>query len=178
MMCDVCGKIDATVHLTEIIDNKITKLHLCEECARKKGAEMEEHFGLSDLLAGLADFESKAVPKKEAKTKCPKCGMVYDDFKKAGRLGCSECYTVFSDSLAPLIKRIHGSVEHYGKSPMSSTESRVLPKKDLKKKKKTDKAEDLKERLQHAIKSEEFEEAARIRDKIREMEKKEAENKK
>ena len=57
MNCDVCGKGDATVHLTEIIDNKITKLHLCEECARKKGAEMEEHFGLSDLLAGLADFE-------------------------------------------------------------------------------------------------------------------------
>jgi len=179
MICDVCGKTDATVHLTEIIDNKITKLHLCEDCARKKGAEMEEHFGLSDLLAGLADFESKAVPKKEVKTKCPKCGMVYDDFKKAGRLGCAECYDIFSDSLAPLIKRIHGSVEHYGKTPISQSETKSVSKKEIKKKKKVvDKVSELKTQLQRAVKMEEFEEAACIRDKIREMEKKETENKK
>ena len=178
MVCDVCNKKDATVHLTEIIDNKITKLHLCEDCARKKGAEMEEHFGLSDLLAGLADFESKAMPKKEVKTKCPKCGMVYDDFKKAGRLGCAECYNVFSDNLKPLIKRIHGSVEHYGKTPISRSEAKVSPKKEVKKKKVADNIEELKDQLQRAVKMEEFEEAARIRDKIREMEKKEVGKKK
>ncbi|MEE8360208.1 MAG: UvrB/UvrC motif-containing protein [Candidatus Omnitrophota bacterium] len=178
MICDVCSKKDATVHLTEIIDNKITKLHLCEDCARKKGAEMEEHFGLSDLLAGLADFESKAMPKKEAKAKCPKCGMVYDDFKKAGRLGCAECYNVFSDSLKPLIKRVHGSVEHYGKTPISRFEAKVAPKKEFKKKKVADDIDELKGQLQRAVKMEEFEEAACIRDKIREMEKKEVGKKK
>ena len=56
MLCDVCGKKEATVHLTEIINNNVTKLHICEDCAKEKGAEMEDHFGLSDLLAGLTDL--------------------------------------------------------------------------------------------------------------------------
>ncbi|GAI49395.1 unnamed protein product, partial [marine sediment metagenome] len=51
MSCDICHKNEASVHLTEIIDNQITELHLCEECARQKGAQMEQHFGLADLLA-------------------------------------------------------------------------------------------------------------------------------
>lgn len=176
MTCDVCNKKEATVHLTEIIDNKITKLHLCEECAKKKGAEMEEHFGLSDLLAGLADFEQKAMPKKEVKKKCPKCGMVYDDFKKTGRLGCSECYTVFKENLVPLIKRIHGSAEHYGKTPPRIA-SVLKDKEQTKKRKKVDNVDELKSQLQRAVKMEEFEEAACLRDKIRELEKKEVEKK-
>lgn len=167
MQCDICGKVEATVHLTEIVDNKISKLHLCEECARRKGAEMEEHFGLTDLLAGLADFGTKASPQKEKALKCPKCSMTYEDFKKAGRLGCSECYTSFEESLVPLIKRIHGSAEHIGKSPARVFE-KAQPKKAAGK---VDKREELKSRLQRAIKMEEFEEAARLRDKIRELEK-------
>ncbi len=177
MVCDICGKTDATVHLTEIIDNKITKLHICEECARKKGSEMEEHFGLSDLLAGLADFETKTVPKKEGKNKCPQCGMVYDDFKKTGRLGCSECYATFDEYLLPLIKRIQGSVEHFGKAPSGASLSQEAAP-EWEKPKKIDKLAELKGQLQRAIKMEEFEEAARLRDKIREAEKKETEKKK
>jgi len=170
MVCDICSKIEATVHLTEIVDNKISKLHLCEECARKKGAEMEEHFGLSDLLAGLVDFETKVENKKEKKLKCPKCGLTYDDFKKTGRLGCDSCYTTFETSLEPLIKRIHGSVRHLGKTP--SKVSRAPKPKTSVKKKKVDKIEELKTRLQRAVTLEEFEEAARLRDKLRELEKK------
>ena len=116
MLCDNCGKITATVHLTEIVDSQMTELHLCEECARKKSAEMEQQFGLSDLLAGMADFEK---PVKEAEgsvsVKCSNCGLTYADFKKMGRLGCAECYTSFKKLLAPLLKRIHGSNQHIGK---------------------------------------------------------------
>lgn len=166
MLCDICGKNEATVHLTEIVDNNMTKLHLCEECARKKGAEMEEHFGLSDLLAGLADFGTKVAPEKEPKIRCPKCGLTYQDFKKTGRLGCSACYTTFEENLVPLIKRIHGSAKHFGKVPLKVSEA---PKAATKKK--VDVLEELKARLQRAIKLEEFEEAARLRDKIRELEK-------
>lgn len=169
MLCDVCAKSDATVHLTEIVDNKISKLHLCEECARKKGAEMEEHFGLSDLLAGLVDFETKVSSKKELKIKCPKCGMTYDDFKRTGRLGCSDCYSTFEESLVPLIKRVHGSAEHHGKRLVKVSKP---PKVAAKREKKVDKLDELKSRLQRAVKLEEFEEAARLRDKIRELEKK------
>lgn len=166
MKCDICGESEATVHLTEIVDNKMTKLHLCEECARKKGAEMEEHFGLGDLLAGLADFGTKIEPDKEAKFKCPSCGMTYEDFKKNGRLGCGKCYSVFEKSLLPLIKRIHGSTEHFGKTPVKLARAA----KGGTRKKKTDKLEELKRRLGNAVRLEEFEEAAGLRDKIRELE--------
>ena len=73
MVCNICGKNQATVHLTEIIDEQITELHLCEECAQKKGAQMESHFGLSDLLAGLADLGTQfKKTKADIKLKCPK----------------------------------------------------------------------------------------------------------
>lgn len=174
MRCDICGKSEATVHLTEIVDNKISKLHLCEECARKKGTEMEEHFGLSDLLAGLADFETHVTPKKEQKTKCPKCGMSYDDFKKTGRLGCGECYITFENNLVPLIKRIHGSTKHFGKGAVlvSKKPPKAQPAKKKSDKPEGDELDGLKNRLQSAIKLEEFEEAARLRDKIKNLEKK------
>jgi len=90
MLCNVCGKNPATVHLTEIIDNQMNELHLCEECARQKSMQMEQQFGLSDLLAGLADFEKPAV-EKEQNLKCANCGLTYNDFKKIGRLGCGDC---------------------------------------------------------------------------------------
>jgi protein arginine kinase activator len=164
MVCNVCGKNQATVHLTEIIDDQITELHLCEECAQKKGAQMESHFGLSDLLAGLADMGSQFnnKTKTEIKLKCPKCGLTYEDFKKVGRLGCGECYTAFKEALVPLLKRIHGSTQHFGKSPKRMTKT-VKAKNEL---------QELKEKLQKAIQKEEFEEAAKLRDKVREIEKK------
>ena len=120
MMCDICGKIEATVHLTEIVNDKMTKLHLCEECAKEKGAEMEEHFGLSDLLAGLADLGATAEPSSIIESiKCPSCGFTYQDFKKVGRLGCGDCYEAFKKHLAPLLKRIHGADRHVGKIPVT-----------------------------------------------------------
>ena len=178
MMCDVCGGNEATVHLTEIIDNKMSKLHLCEECARKKGAEMEEHFGLSDLLAGLVDFETKLTHKKDLKKKCPKCSMNYEDFKKTGRLGCGDCYATFEESLVPLIKRVHGASDHLGKTPSKSSDPAKAARpakaatKTAVRENKVERIDDLKSRLNKAVKLEEFEEAARLRDRIREIEKK------
>jgi len=167
MLCDICGKNQATVHLTEIIDDQMTELHLCEECARQKSTQMEQQFGLSDLLAGLAEFEKPLAKEKEAvMVKCSSCGLSYTEFKKIGRLGCGECYSAFRKYLGPLLKRIHGSSMHFGKSPLKVT--KVLKKKiDL---------QDLRHKLQKAIEMEEFEEAARIRDQIKELEKKQLQN--
>lgn len=163
MVCNICGKNQATVHLTEIIDDQITELHLCEECAQKKGAQMESHFGLSDLLAGLADLGTQFnKTKTDIKLKCPKCGLTYEDFKKVGRLGCGECYTAFKEALVPLLKRIHGSTQHCGKSPKKI--ARIVKARN--------ELEVLKEKLQKSIQKEDFEEAAKLRDKIRELEKK------
>jgi protein arginine kinase activator len=162
MLCDLCNKNQATVHLTEIIDDQMSELHLCEECARQKSAVMEQQFGLSDLLAGLAEFEKPSKDVEAAVSlKCASCGLTYEDFKKIGRLGCGECYSAFKKHLGSLLKKIHGSNMHFGKSPIAV--AKVAPKRqDI---------QELKLRLQRAIETEAFEEAARIRDQIKELEK-------
>jgi len=167
MNCDICGKNPATVHLTEIIDEQMNELHLCEECAHQKSAQMEQQFGLGDLLGGLASFEKPAMEKESAALKCPKCGLTYGDFKKIGRLGCSQCYVAFKKYLGPLLKKIHGSNIHFGKSPLKAV--KVARKKvDL---------QELRNKLQKAIELEAFEEAAGIRDQIKQIEAKAAEGK-
>ena len=174
MLCEVCKQAQATVHLTEIVNDQMTELHLCEACANQKGAQVESHFGLADLLAGLADFgkgqgteeQEEAVSAKA----CPACGMTYEDFRKVGRLGCSECYVTFKRSLGSLLKRIHGSPHHLGKAPIRLMKSPKAKPELL----------DLKRRLEEAIDMEEFEQAASLRDQIRELERAEqrAKNKK
>ncbi len=162
MVCDVCGKNQATVHLTEIVDDQMTELHLCEDCARQKSEQMEQQFGLSDLLAGMVDFGKAPQDKADVSLKCKKCGLTYTDFKKIGRLGCGECYTAFKKFLAPLLRRIHGSTQHLGKVPLKEPKSAVKKAADL---------DTLRQRLSRAIDTEAFEEAARIRDQIKELEK-------
>jgi protein arginine kinase activator len=162
VQCDICGKREATVHLTEIVNDKVTKLHLCEECAKEKGTEMEEHFGLSDLLAGLADLGMPVKPEVAETIKCPNCSFTYQDFKKLGRVGCGECYEEFKKQLLPIIKRIHGSDRHVGKVSLRVGKT-VKDAKSI---------QELQVKMEKAIQSEEFEEAARLRDKIRELEKK------
>src|SRR3989344_1211706 len=161
MLCDICGKFEATVHLTEIVNEEVTKLHLCEGCAREKGAEMEEHFGLSDLLAGLSDIGAQLEPEVVEAVKCPACGFTYQNFRKVGRLGCGACYEAFKKQLGPLLRRIHGADRHVGKVPLTVGKT-VKDTRDL---------QELKVRMEKAIQAEEFEEAARLRDKIREFEK-------
>jgi protein arginine kinase activator len=174
MLCDICGKKQASVHLTEIIDDQMTELHLCEECAKEKGSQMEKHFDLSDLLAGLADMGAQDVqPQIEEKLKCPNCGMTYRDFKTTGQLGCGDCYKAFRKNLLPLLKRIHGSTQYFGKTPavlaaggskMQAQKAKIISA--------AQQLQELKTKLQKAIQAEEFEEAARLRDKIKELEKK------
>lgn len=176
MKCDLkeCEK-EATVHLTEIVNGNITKLHLCEEHAKQKGVEMEQHFGIADLLQGLAEYGPPAPESESKKTKCPNCGMTYDDFKKIGRLGCGECYQTFRESLAPLLKRIHGSNQHVGKtSGISVPDKEAAPKAAAPARAKsargTPDVEALKEKLRQAVAGESYEDAANLRDEIRRLE--------
>jgi protein arginine kinase activator len=162
VLCDICNKNPATVHLTEIVDDQMNELHLCEECAHKKSLQMDQQFGLSELLGGLVEFEKPTKEEKEAlvSVKCANCGLTYADFKKIGRLGCSECYVTFKKYLGPLLKKIHGSIIHSGKSPFQIAE--VSENKGA--------LQDLRSRLQKAIEAEAFEEAASIRDQIKQLE--------
>lgn len=151
------------MHLTEIIDEQMSELHLCEECAREKSVQMEQQFGLADLLAGLSDFGKQAKEPEKVKIRCPNCGLSYEDFRKVGRLGCSQCYAAFTSHLAVLLKKIHGSGQHLGKAPL-----KIAPAI----KEKVETLQDLRSQLQKAIQNENFEEAAHIRDKIRDLEQK------
>ena len=123
MKCDLCNK-KATVHLTEIVDEQMTEMHLCEDCAREKSVQMEQQFGLADLLAGLADFGKQVKKDESVNLKCTNCGMSYEDFRKFGRLGCSECYPSFKMHLATLLKKIHGANQHFGKTPVKMPPSK------------------------------------------------------
>ena len=164
MQCDICGKKKATVHLTEIVDEQMSEMHLCEECARQKSVQMEQQFGLADLLAGLADFGKPIGEAEKIDLQCRNCGMTYEDFRKFGRLGCSECYEAFKTHLSTLLKKVHGSNQHLGKTP-----AQILPAQ----KKQLENFQELKSQLMQAIQMEDFELAAQLRDKIRDSEKKE-----
>ncbi|MCD4782044.1 MAG: UvrB/UvrC motif-containing protein [Candidatus Omnitrophica bacterium] len=163
MLCDICAKKKATVHLTEIVDDQMTEMHLCEDCAKEKSVQMEQQFGLADLLAGLTDFGKHVKNHKKDELKCHHCGMTYDEFRKLGRLGCSECYETFKDNLSSLLKKIHGANNHLGKAPCKLTAQA---------RKKIDSLQDFKTQLLKAIQLENFEKAAELRDKIRELESK------
>jgi len=163
MLCDICGKKIATVHLTEIINGEVRELHLCEDCALKKSQEVQQQFSLGDILAGLV--EEITTPEAREILKCKKCQMTYQEFKKIGRLGCSNCYLAFKNQLSQLLRAIHGSNTHQGKVPPTKFKLKI----DIE-------IEELKKRLKRAIELEEFEEAAKIRDKIKELEKKKNES--
>ena len=161
MTCNICGTQEATIHLTEIVNNQMIEIHLCENCAQEKGTDFKTHFNFGELLAGIPELAKfpKNIEKKWA-AQCPQCELTYDDFSKKGRLGCENCYSAFSKMLMPLIKRIHHSVNHLGKKP-SKVPKEVRTNHDLRL---------LQDRLRKCIQAEEFEEAARVRDEIKQVE--------
>jgi len=168
MVCDICKKKSANIHFTQIINTEITELHLCESCAKKKGMSGWSSLGhsfslpslvLPKLLEGLTELE---IPEKE--TKCEVCGLTFSELARAGRLGCSQCYKTFRQNILPILKQIHGRVEHTGKVPLQYT--RRLVRMRLK-----NRISILQRKLKEAVAKEEYERAAKIRDQIRSLEK-------
>lgn len=160
MKCDVCKEAEATVHLTQIVAGAMQKIDLCKGCAEAKGVSDPTGFSLADLLLGI---QGEAVPStvpNPTEIRCPACGMTQSDFKKSGRLGCAQCYDTFSEGLAPLLKGMHKGEQHVGKSPPGHTASLVV----------TERLKMLRRDLEYAVKSENFEAAAELRDRIRKLE--------
>ncbi len=161
MLCNVCQKTEAVVHYAEIVNGQMKKMDLCEACAVDKGVGTNVSLNMSDLLTEASESTSdKENPlSKEA---CSSCKMTYLEFKKSGRLGCFHCYQAFYRSLAPLLETIHHNSRHVGKTPVKSRADAV----DL------ERMQKLHEALSEAISNEEYEQAAKVRDQIREFEKK------
>lgn len=159
MLCDICNKNEAIVHYAEIVEGQMKKMNLCETCAADKGVGIHSSFSIGDLLAGLTENPSKIKDPFEQET-CPKCKMTYKEFKKKGRLGCSNCYDTFQKPLIPLLEAIHKSEQHAGKIPPKAQEEAES----------MGKLQRLKEELAAAIRKEDFERAAKLRDEIKKLE--------
>ena len=158
MLCDVCKCNDATVFLTQILDGKMQKVNLCEACSKEKGVQDPTGFALADLLLGIGAAEE--IEKGAVTTRCPVCGFTQADFKKTGRLGCSACYTTFTEALNTLLKAMHKGTEHVGKVPERAYRAVEL----------SDRMRNLNENLQKAVAEENYETAASLRDQIKQLE--------
>lgn len=157
MKCMKCNQNEASVYYEQNVNGKVTKLALCPECAAAEGIGTGDMFGGFNLLGNFFDLGHSPVLVKKEQKKCPVCGCSFDDIVKSGTVGCSECYKTFSSELAPTVRRIHGSAVQTGRRPVNSP-------KDEKPK---DKLFSLRDELQKAIKAEEYEKAAKIRDMIK-----------
>ena len=149
---------DAAVFLTQIVDGKMQKVNLCESCSKDKGVTDPTGFALADLLLGIGAAEEieKGAPAK----KCSVCGFSQADFKKTGRLGCSECYGTFAEGLGSLLKAMHKGTEHVGKLPERAQRTMALNLR----------MNALTENLQKAVADENYESAASLRDQIKQLE--------
>jgi len=153
----ICKQNAAKVHLTQIIGDKMQKVDLCEDCAKHKGVNDPAGFSLADLLLGLGASQELSQVSGGEEVHCPGCGFTQADFKKAGRLGCSQCYVTFAEGLEGLLKTMHKGTRHIGKVPKALRQSRDL----------SDRLKNLQKKLDKAVDAEDFEQAASLRDEIK-----------
>ncbi|MVP02290.1 MULTISPECIES: UvrB/UvrC motif-containing protein [Paenibacillus] len=170
MTCQECGQRPASLHFTKIVNGEKTEFHFCESCAKEKGELIPGTpggFSIHNLLSGLLDFDpSSGAMSKARPIRCEHCGLTYSQFSKLGRFGCSNCYQSFKEKLDPLFRRVHGNTLHVGKVPKRSGQE-IEQKREI---------ERLKKELQGLIEQEEFEKAAQLRDRIRDLDKKPADS--
>jgi len=167
MLCDDCQDKPAEVHLTSIEAEEMRSIHLCLACAARKGLSGNptadspgEKPPLVDFLAQLGTPGPRSVA-PESSEPCPFCGISASDFRRTGRVGCSQCYVHFETQLRGLLRRIHGSSQHAGKlyiaegTEVSDRLARISS---------------MRRRLKRAVDTEDFETAAELRDRILELE--------
>jgi len=157
MKCQKCAK-PATLHITEVLsEEQFEELHLCEECANKylyepkKDGALKEDGGPSE-----GGDDTSALNQKE----CPVCGLKFVEFRNSGRLGCPHDYQEFREELVPLLENIHGETRHVGKTPRRLPQNKQTQSELMQ----------LRKQLQQAVHKEAYEDAARLRDRIRQLE--------
>ena len=177
MICELCKKNPATIHIQEIVDNQKKSMHICTECAEKKADSpllFDGNFNLAEVLysiseqMGLPGFGLKPLlgeaeknePQEQEKITCMKCGWTLSQLRKTGRLGCPQCYKSFSEVLNDAFETMHRGKLHVGKKPGGKiNESSTLMLEVM----------NLKKELEELVKREEYEKAAVVRDKISDL---------
>lgn len=167
MKCQKCGANNANTHVKTIINGEFKEYDLCSDCAKKMGytnvfSDMEDEF--SNFLGS---FFGNVLPARTQATRCEFCGTTYPEIAKTGHVGCAKCYDVFADELYPSIRRIHGNTTHCGKNSKRAENAKAEKPAEQTKE---DKIKALKAELDKAVKEQNFEHAAELRDKIKEME--------
>jgi protein arginine kinase activator len=158
MKCQKCTKA-ATLHITEVVgDDQFEELHLCEECAHKYLYEPQQKGPAAKAgdIGQLSDSDEPSVLNRE----CPLCGIKFVEFRNTGRLGCPHDYQEFRDELTPLLENIHGETRHCGKTPRRLPQNKQTQSELIQ----------LRKQLLQAVNKEAYEEAARLRDRIRKLE--------
>ena len=161
MLCNECQKNQATVFYKQNINGKVSEVALCSECAKESNLLHNDSFGFMNFNPfGMNDLISNffGMPHSISQTilQCPTCNLTLDEFNHTGKFGCPDCYDAFSDRIDPMLKNIHGSDRYVGRKPK-------MDDKPL------SKAEKLKMELKKAVEAENYEEAAKLRDQIKEM---------
>ena len=161
MLCQNCGKYEATTHVKRIVNGESAEAHLCSDCAKALGySDVFGGFGntFGDLLGSF--FGEPQVSAISSRTiRCEKCGNTFNDIVNSGKIGCADCYVTFYDKLLPSLQRIHGKTRHEGKNP-TIIKTEVTNANPI---------EELEEQLRIAIEEQNFEKAAQLRDKINEL---------
>lgn len=163
--CDKCGAENANTHVKTIINGEFREYDLCSACAHKLGysnpfADMESEFSHM-----LGSFFGNVLPARSQSTRCEFCGSTYAEIANTGQVGCAHCYELFADRLNPSIVRIHGNAAHCGKHSKAAAQAREEHAET-----KEEKLRRLQSQLDEAIKQQEFERAAELRDEIKGME--------
>ncbi len=175
MLCEFCKSNNANVHLIKIVNGNAERVNLCIDCLKNFAIFPEEEFfnDLSKILTKVLEVDIKINDKTDTEKvfegfvkgknkKCSFCGINLNSIKSTGQLGCANCYKEFKDEITPIIKALHGSIKHVGKVPVISCEDIKIEKE----------IRDLEHRLREEIIVENFEEAARLRDTIKRLQKK------
>jgi len=158
MLCDKCKENKANLHFTKIINGNKQEMNLCEKCAlENQDLGFDKLFSFHKLFTGL--FDNMEEVNIEDDIRCSTCNLSFSQFKRTGKFGCSDCYDEFKDYLNPIIKGVQGHLKHKGKVP-KRIDSNISLKREVKL---------LNDKLEDAIKAEEFEEAAALRDKIKQI---------
>lgn len=162
MKCMFCDNA-ATVHLTDIVNKKKREAHLCEKCARERDLlpqQPQQAINLKALVNMLAGpLQTPAMPVAPVEIRCPECGLTYGVFKAQGRFGCAHDYQAFASILEPLLERVHRGTQHAGKLPAAA---RVAFR--------AARLSELHTEMKVAVEGEDYEQAARLRDLIRQIE--------
>ena len=168
MLCEACKERSATIHLTEVNNGQRCETHLCSQCAQQQGLSIKSQIPLNELMNTLLSSQSKETSGQgepaiaaDSEHACPACGMTLQRFAKDPLLGCAHDYTEFQPELMPLIERSqNGKSHHCGKVP-SRTNQQDRNEIELAK---------LRRQLDQAVKDEDYETAASLRDQIQAIE--------